>query len=256
MKIDILGVKIDKKNFNKILAEVRGFLADNRQHYIVTPNPEFVVAAQKDDEFKWILNAADIAIPDGVGLLFASWFFGRPIWRRITGVDFTWHLCQLAEETDQKIYLLGGLSGVAEKTKAKILKQFPKLKIVGADWGGEFRQLAENTPRIIDDINQKQPDILLVAFGPVIQEKWIAKNLAKMPSVNVAMGVGGTFDYIAGAEKYAPRIIRRLGLEWLYRLFTQPRRARRIFNAFVVFVYLVIKYKAMRIYEYMRMPRI
>lgn len=246
----ILGVEISDLIFSEVIEKVRQFLRSKKQHYIVTPNPEFIMQARKDKEFRIILNEADIAVPDGIGIKYAGWILGQPIKQRITGVDLTWKICELAEKEGASIFLLGGSQGVAQKAGDKIKASFKNIKIVGADMGTENLQIAnrESQIKIVEKVNAAKPDILFVAFGAGSgkapkQEKFIKYNLEKMPSVKVAVGVGGTFNYISGQEKYAPKIIRRLGLEWLYRLFTQPWRWKRIYTAVIRFPLLALKWR-------------
>ena len=285
--MEILGVKVDEVNKEQAMQKVVGFLSGG-QHTIFTPNPEFVVKAQKDEYFKKVLNSGDLNLCDGMGLELAIRISPLPRWseegvaealtaidgkpplpllgkegiKRIPGVDFMLDICNLAAEKDKTVYLLGsGSDEVVKKTAENLQTQFPNLKIVGYDKGPELREtchsrksgnpvddcldshLHGNDSEDIDKINAAQPDILFVAFGMGKQEKWIYENLSKMPGVKIAMGVGGSFDYISGKIKRAPLFLRRLGLEWMYRLVREPQRFKRIFNATVKFTYLVLKSK-------------
>ena len=211
-------------------------------HTIFTPNPEFIVKAQKDEYFKKVLNAGDLNLCDGMGLQI---FTGI---KRVPGVDFMLEVCKLAAEQNRGVYLLGsGNDEVVKKTAEELQKKFPSLKIVGYDKGPMIDELRIKNYELCADciakINEVQPDILFVAFGMGKQEKWIYENLSKMPSVKIAMGVGGSFDFISGKVKRAPLFLRRLGLEWMYRLIQEPRRFGRIFNATAKFTYLVLKSK-------------
>lgn len=242
MKVNILGVQISNLTKPEVLTKIGEFINSENKHYIVTPNPEFVMDAQKDEEFKKILNNADIAIPDGIGLIFASWYFFRPIKQRIHGVDLVWDLIGLSIKNHWSIYLFGGEEGIEDKLIAvdtvKILKnRFSDLKI--DCYNKDYRFNIDKDEPIIEAINQVKPDILLVALGHKKQEKWIARNLDKL-EIKVAIGVGGTFDYISGKMKRAPMWIRKLGLEWLFRLIKQPSRLPRIIKATVKFVWKVI----------------
>ena len=201
--------------------------------------------AQKDEEFRNILNKSDIAIPDGIGLVFASHFLGNPIPERVAGSDLVWKIAKLAEYKNCSLYLLGGKEGVAEEAARKLKEKYPNLKIKGAESGGEVeeRKLKTQNEEMVKRINERQPDILLVAFGAPKQEKWIYYNLSKLSSVKVAIGVGGTFDFIAGRIKRAPMFLRKLGMEWLWRLFIEPKRINRILTATVRFGWKVLKWK-------------
>ncbi len=242
MKVNILGVQISNLTKPEVLSKIGDFINSEKKHYIVTPNPEFVMDAQKDEEFKQILNNADIAIPDGIGLIFASWYLLKPIKQRITGVDLIWDLINLSVKNNWSIYLFGGEEGITAKLIAvdtvRILKnKFPDLKI--SCYNKDYRYDIDDDRLVVEEINKIKPDILLVALGHRKQEKWIARNLDKL-NIKVAIGVGGTFDYISGKIKRAPIVIRKLGLEWLFRLIKQPARLPRIIKATVKFVSKVL----------------
>jgi N-acetylglucosaminyldiphosphoundecaprenol N-acetyl-beta-D-mannosaminyltransferase len=224
--MEILGVRIDNVKMRDTLDKVRDFLADGRQHYIVTVNPEFIVIAQKDKEFLKILNNADLAVPDGSGLVWASRLAGEGFSERVTGVDLIEN-CRLKIK-DLKIFLLGGRNGVAEK----IATAWPA--VIG------FSEETEG-PELFARINQCQPNFLLLALGAPNQEKWIVQNLPEVPSVRVAIGVGGAFDMLSGRISRAPSIMQKIGLEWLWRLLKQPSRFSRIFNSVIIFPWLVLR---------------
>ncbi len=224
--MNILGVKIDNLDIEEVLKRVNGFLESQKQHYIVTPNPEFLIKAQEDQKFKEILNQADISIPDGVGLIFASWFLNQPIKKRIQGIDLMEKICEQSAQKNWPVFLMGGQQGVAEKAIKNLKERYPGLRIKSGYeqvWG--------------------QPEILFVALGAPKQEKWINDNLSGLPSVKLAVGVGGAFDFISGRVKRAPKLMRQGGLEWLWRFGRQPWRAKRIYNAVIKFPWLVMKSK-------------
>lgn len=241
MKVNILGVQIDNLKKLEVLEMVERFLSDGAQHYIVTPNPEMVVAAQKDEYFLGILNKAGLSVPDGFGLILASRYLRHPIPERIHGVDLMIDLCRMAEQKNCSVFLLAKKEGLAssEETAAALKKFYPGLAISGGEL--EISNFQSSALKIIEEINLKKPDILFVALGAGRQEKFIAENLNKMPSVKIAMGIGGAFDFISGKIKRAPRWMRKIGLEWLWRLFMQPWRWKRILTATIKFSWLIIK---------------
>ena len=243
-KVEILNVKIDNLSLQEVLEKSDQFLNSKNQYYIVTPNPEFLVKARKDKNFKEILNYADIAIADGVGLVYAAKFLGKRL-QRITGVDLLGYLCGMAEQDEHPIYLLGSGPGIAKKTAKELMQNFPELQIVGAESGGEISENGKHSSEsnLIARIRTVKPKIIFIAFGHGKQEKWIFNNLDKMPSVKIAVGIGGTFDYISGEVSRAPEVVRNLGLEWLYRLFTEPKRWKRILDAVIIFPLLILKEK-------------
>lgn len=211
-KINVLGVNIDDVSENEALDIVKSWLKGKGKYYIVTPNPEFLMLAQKDLEFRKILNKADLAIPDGAGLKMSG-----EIKNTTPGVDLVDKLLVEASNNNWKVGFLGGSSGAAEKIVQKYqLKSVYINSDIKVDLDG----------RSAPPLSVPQLDILFVAFGQGKQEKWIAQNLSKIP-VKIAMGVGGSFDYLSGEVLRAPKILRNLGLEWLFRLITQPWRFKR-----------------------------
>jgi len=243
--LNILGINISTDNKQEILKKVSDFLNDKTPYYIVTPNPEFLLAAHKDEEFFYILNKADIAVPDGIGLSLAGFFMGKII-RRIAGIDLMLDICALAEKENKSVFLLGGQGNIAREAAIKLKEKYGKLRIVGAEtgleageWGieaGLWKKGKQKNKELELRIKNAKPDILFAAFGQMKQEKWIYHNLPQLPSVKLAMGVGGSFDFIAGKIKRAPRVMRAVGLEWLWRLLQEPKkRWLRIFDAVIKF---------------------
>jgi len=252
---EILGVKINSLTTDEALTKAQGFLATKKQSIIFTPNPEMLVDAQGDSYFKKVLNSADLNLSDGFGIRLMS---GGKI-KRVTGVDFVLALCELAARENKSVYLLGsGSKEVLEKTSKNLQNQFKGLRIAGSHPGPKIDfLLVEDQNRIIceseandeaiHDIIMTAPDILMVAFGHNKQEKWIYQNLASLPSVRIAIGVGGSLDYISGKIKRAPCFLRKIGLEWLYRLMAEPWRFKRIFKAVIQFPLCVIGDKVSRL---------
>ncbi len=246
MKKNILGIKIDDVNTTQAVEVVKGWLLNPGKHYIVTPNPEIVMMAQKDKELKSIINNADLAIPDGVGLKLAT-----DIENTSPGIDVMEELVKMASVCGFTTGFLGGRGQIAEATSERLRKKYPKLKVSFAESGGEVdnngnviarsettKQSILRLPRPFGARNDESIDLLFVAFGPPKQEKWIAKNLKNL-DVKVAMGVGGAFDYLSGRVPRAPKWVRRLGFEWLFRLIIQPWRIKRQLSL-VKFVWLLV----------------
>ena len=216
--MEILGVKIDNLDMEEILERVEDFLKHAQQRYLVTSNPEFLVKAQKDEEFRKILNQADLSIPDGVGLVFASRFLGQPIKERVAGVDLMERICQRATQANWSVLLVGAEPGVAEKAIENLKSRYPGLKV-----------------------SEDKPVILFVALGAPKQEKWIVENLRQIPSVKLALGVGGAFDFISGRVRRAPKLVQRMNMEWFWRFSRQPWRVKRMYDALIRFPWLVVK---------------
>jgi len=285
----ILGIQIDNISRTEALKTALEYTKTNKQHFIVTPNPEILLEAYKTEHqathktsqknntninFKEVLNSANLKIPDGIGLLWAAkyikitspskkhqtknltnniiktwkWtyslvaillhpkFIKTEIQERVTGTDLIQDICA---NTDKKIFLLGAKQGIAEKTKKILEKKHSNIKIVGT-YAGSPQEKHEK--EITEKINKSQAEILFVAYGAPAQEVWIYKNLSEISNIKLAIGIGGAFDFIAGERKRAPKWMRKIGLEWLYRIIKEPSRIKRIYNAIVKFPIAVLKY--------------
>lgn len=237
-RIEILNVPVDAVTHSEALAQIKAFLREQKPHMVTTPNPEMIVEAQRNFPFLEALKDADLAIPDGSGLLWAAKYMGSHLPERVTGVDVMTALC--AEGGIGSVFLLGAAPGIAERAAAVLQEKNPGLHIAGTYSGSP---LTSEETQILERINASGANVLFVAFGAPKQELWIARMLPKFTTVRVAMGVGGAFDFIAGKQKRAPRWMQRLKIEWLYRLIKEPRRYQRIINAVVVFPRLVRRSK-------------
>jgi N-acetylglucosaminyldiphosphoundecaprenol N-acetyl-beta-D-mannosaminyltransferase len=241
----VLGVGVTNETEDEILEYLLLSLKHNeRKYYIVTPNPEIVVAAQDNPRYKKILNEAKIALPDGIGVFLGSALMGHTLRERITGVDFMEEVCKRSSERPLRLGFLGGRGGVAEMTAECLKGKYPWIDVVfvGEEWSKEvssMKYLVSSIQNTKYQIPNTKIDILFVAFGHPKQEEWINENLEHLP-VKVAMGVGGAFDYISGRVKRAPFMVRAIGMEWLYRLIREPWRWRRQM-ALGKFAWLVIK---------------
>lgn len=228
VRMMVLGVQIDEYTKAQALEKVLAFLHDGKQHTIFTPNPEMLADAQTDAEFRSILNTGSLNICDGKGLELVS----RGKLKRISGVDFLMDICRIGAGEGRRAYLLGSRDDVVlQKTKKLLEQQFLGLVICGTDSGDG----------VVERIRAAEPDILFVAFGHGKQEKWIHENLPKLPSVKIAMGVGGAFDMLSGKRARAPRFLRAIGLEWVWRLLIEPRRIGRIWKATGQFLFLFLR---------------
>lgn len=229
-KISLLGVGITNATEDDILEFIHtGLQKTYEKYYIVTPNPELLVIAHKDKDYKDILNNARIALPDGVGVMLGAYLLGRPLKQRITGVDLVKSLCNHVSKQPITVGFLGSGPNVAVKTAECLQKLYPDLKI-----GYALQEWEES-------LKTKKIDILFIAFGSPKQEIWIKDNLNNLP-VKVVMGVGGSFDFLSGKIPRAPKVLRNLGLEWLFRLIIQPWRIKRQLSL-ITFMLLIIKEK-------------
>lgn len=269
-KVDIAGVGFNAVSYDDVLTATEVFVGSaHKKHLVVTPNPEMLVEAQKDDEFRRVLNSASLSMPDGIGILWAAYYLSLPLAKsrvmealrligtlfqvlfkakaiykilpaRVTGTDLLPKIVEKSQEKGWRIYLLGAAPGVANIAIDRLLQRYPQ-----AIFAGSFAGTPASTheDELCERINLAKPDLLFVAYGSPAQEEWIHRNLKKLNTVRMAIGVGGAIDFAAGRTKRAPKLIQNLGLEWLYRLIRQPSRIKRIWNATFVFVRLIYKLK-------------
>ena len=222
MKVHVLGIGINFVNQREALATLMKFLKESKNHTVFTPNPEIVMEATKDSELKRILNEADLVVPDGIGVVWASKYSEKKLPERVAGYDLVQSLFQEIKNTNYTVYFLGGKPGIPEAAKEVMEQTHKNLKIVGVS-DGYFD--TEKEQAIIGEIKRLNPDILLVGFGVPKQEKWIDKH--KDLPIKISIGVGGSFDAMAGSFKRAPKFFIEHNIEWLYRLIKQPTRIRR-----------------------------
>jgi N-acetylglucosaminyldiphosphoundecaprenol N-acetyl-beta-D-mannosaminyltransferase len=225
--VRILGVRVDGVTFSDLLECIEAWIADAPSHgggrQVCTVNPEFVMAARSDPAFAAVLEAADLCIPDGVGLLWAARRLGRPLPERVTGSDGVPLIAERAAQKGWRLFLLGAGPGVAERAAEVLKARYQGLVVAGAYAGAPSDA---DAPGIIERVRAARPDVLFVAYGAPKQDFWIAKHGAAT-GAPAMMGVGGSLDFLAGVQKRAPHWVQRLNLEWLHRLVSQPWRWRR-----------------------------
>lgn len=233
-KISILGVKIDNITLAECGDRTKELIETSNKSckIIVAPNTEFVMCAQKDKEFFDILQQAELATPDSIGIIIGARLQNKKFKQRIPGQAYFREIIRRAEIEGWSIYILGGTEEVIEKAVLKVKEDFPKANIIGYHEGYFIKDSEED---VIKQINELQPNVLFVAMGAPKQEKWIYKNKEKL-KVDVAAGQGGTLDYEAGRIKRAPKFIQKIGMEWFWRLILQPSR---IFRMKVLPIFLI-----------------
>lgn len=239
-RYSVLDVPIDAVDVRGAVERIRGWLdcPQGGIRHIVTVNPEFVIAARRHPGFARALQASDLATADGVGILLAARVLSLPIRTRLTGVDLVECLAGL-DHPNNRIFLLGAGEGVAALAAERLRQRYPHVQIVGTFAGRASR---DGFREIEARLEQTRPTVLLVAFGHPRQDLWIAAHREQLGNhgILIAVGVGGAFDYLSGRIPRAPRLMRRLGLEWLYRLVRQPWRWRRQL-ALPWFVVLIVR---------------
>ena len=223
--IKFLGVPVHLLTTAGAVEQVIGFVSEPGLHQIATVNPEFVMKAQEDNQFMAVLQEAELCIADGVGLLIAGRWKGRPLPERVAGSDLVYLLAEQAAIQGWRLFLLGAAPGVAQEAAGQLEELYPGLTIAGT-YGGS-PDPAEND-QIVELINDSKAQLLYVAYGAPGQDKWIARNREATPTVRLALGVGGSLDFITGRSKRPPEWAQRVGVEWLVRLVQEPWRWRRM----------------------------
>jgi N-acetylglucosaminyldiphosphoundecaprenol N-acetyl-beta-D-mannosaminyltransferase len=231
-KVDILGVGVHDCTEDDAVRAIESYLEDNQAgvRQVVTVNPEFIMEARRNPTFHSLLNKAALATPDGVGIVLAARLLRTPVRGRVTGVGLVNRLGELSARRGYRLFLLGAAPGVADEAAAELARRYPGVCIAGTLPGSPDDS---HFNEIRGKLEQVQPQVVFVAYGAPRQDIWVARHSHELPdSVRVAMGVGGVFDYLSGRVPLAPAFMRKAGLEWLFRLYKQPWRWKRILRVF------------------------
>ena len=222
MRINIMGVGFDSLTLSEAADRAEVLIAERRAAYVVTPNPEIVMACWDNPDAMEAVEHADLVLPDGVGIVYGAKILGTPLKGKLPGIDFATELMRRLGKRGGRVYLLGAKPGVADMAAERMTAMFPGIVICGTH-DGYFK---EDAP-VIEEINALQPDLLLVCLGAPKQELWMRRN---GPSLKVGLmaGLGGSLDVFAGTAKRAPVFFQKLGLEWFYRLIKEPWRFKRM----------------------------
>lgn len=227
--VDILGYGVDTFSFESAVDYIV-----NKHGQIVTINPEMIESANKDNNFRTIINNAEMVVPDGIGIQWGLKILGKNV-KRIPGIDLGKALLIRANNLNKSVAFVGATPEVVENAVKNIKSELPDINIV-YQHDGYF----SDSSVIIKELQKIQPDFVLVALGSPKQEFFISELKAVLPNA-VMIGLGGSFDVWAGIVNRAPEIYQKLGLEWLYRTISEPSRIKRIFPTLPVFVLKVIK---------------
>lgn len=222
VKTEILGIQFDSMTRQEAAEAGARLLEENRFHYVVTPNPEFILAAGKDEAFRDVLNGADLVLPDGIGVVYASRILGTPVKERLPGIEFASDMLDCLNSREGRLYLLGAKPGVAEQAGAAICEKYPRLVLCGTH-DGYF----QDEDALLLEIAAAAPDLIFVCLGAPKQEFWMSR-WGSLTGARMAIGLGGALDVFSGNVERAPESWRRLGLEWAYRLVKEPRRIGRM----------------------------
>lgn len=236
-RVNILDVPMDMIDSEQAMAVFEEKFPEPGMTMIVTPNPEIVLAAGKDESLKTLIGSADIILPDGVGLLYASRIIGHPLKERVTGIDFLMDILGYLEKNGKSVFFFGSKPGVAADAAANLQKKYPDLKVAGTR-NGYFKP--EEEPDIVREINESGADFLCVALGAPKQERFMDDHREEL-RCGGAIGVGGSLDVFSGNLKRAPEFYRKHGLEWLYRLIQEPSRYKRMMQLPVFMVKVILR---------------
>lgn len=222
--VNIAGINIDNITMEQAVERVYDFIKSDRNHSIYTPNAEIMMDGIANKELKEILNTADMLVADGAGVVLASKILRKSVAEKVSGFDLAKNLLIASSKRPIKFFLFGGKPGIPERANANIVCDYPGAEIVGTR-NGYFSQ--EDESEIINQINNSGADVLFVCLGAPKQEQWIHQHKDQL-KVKVCMGLGGTIDILAENVKLAPDFFRNHGLEWLYRLYKEPWRFKRM----------------------------
>ena len=222
LKQEILGIHFDDLTLDEATEVGASLLQGDGFHYVVTPNPEFILAAETDLEFKTILNDADLVLPDGIGVVYSAKILGTPMKGRVPGIDFAERMLAVLNDMGGRLFLLGAKPGVADQAGEKILERYPNIVLCGTQ-DGYFKDEQD----VVRRVAEARPDLLFVCLGAPKQEKWISR-WGELTGAKLAIGLGGALDVFAGNVERAPEQWQKLGLEWAYRLKKEPKRIGRM----------------------------
>lgn len=241
-KVRLGKAKVDNVTQQEAISHIQKMIENGEKGYVVTPNLDHIVKLEEDAEFVECYENASLVLPDGNPLIWASKALGTPLKELVTGSDLFPALCRHASLKGYSLFFLGGLEGVAESAAINLKTKFPEINVVGTyspPFGFEKDQ--EENDGIISMINDLKPNILFVGVGAPKQEKWMFRNIDKL-DVNVALGIGASFDFEAGSIKRAPGIVRKMGMEWFWRFSNEPGRLfRRYFIDSQKFAPIILK---------------
>lgn len=243
-KLEILNIKVDNVTMDEAIVGIEDLINSGKYCYVVTPNVDHVVKLEKDEEFAEVYKNADMVLTDGKPLIWISKLYHTPIKEKVSGSDLFPKLCEMAANKNYSMFFLGAAEGVAAKAAENLKKKYENLNVVGTYSPPKgFENDKEELDKIFNLVNEAAPDILIVGLGAPKQEKFIYKYLNDL-KVPVSFGLGASIDFEAGNIKRAPKWMSNHGLEWLYRLFKEPKR---MFKRYVIddtrIIKLYFKYK-------------
>lgn len=252
----VLGIPFKDVSFKEVVGWVNQRVRSRCPGYIATANMDFIMQAWRDPEQQRILLEADLVVADGIPIVWLSRLMGFGLKERVTGSDLVPMFAELCAREGFSLYGLGGAPGVAEKAMACLAQRYPGLRVAGCYSPPKADVLAMNNAEILSKLDAADPDILLVAFGAPKQEKWVNMHIREW-RVPVSIGIGGSLDFLAGAQKRAPRIVQKCALEWLWRMLSDPKRLfKRYFSNLFFFAIALIKLFVLRYGPSGKMPRV
>lgn len=222
MRKDVLGTEFDDVTLDRAVEDSLELIRSGGKGYVVTPNPEIVMACRKNEALAQAVKNAFLALPDGIGIVIGAKILGRPLTCKVAGIEYAETLLARGAGEGFTAFFLGAKPGVAEKAAENMTAKYPALKIVGVN-DGYFK----DSDPVVEKINSLSPDVLFVCLGAPAQELWMAENVKRL-NIRLAIGLGGSLDIFSGVSQRAPEFFVNHGLEWFYRLMKEPRRAGRM----------------------------
>lgn len=239
----IYNIKVDNVTMSEVLESIENVLHKGQRGIIVSVNPSRFLLALRNQKYRDVINSSFIALPDGIGIVWAAKFLGFPLRERVTASDLVYKLAMLSSNKGYTIFILGACDGVAQKAVAALQQLYPTSNFIGY-YHGYFEKDSLEEEEIITQIRYLQPDILLVALGAPMEELWIQKHFGEL-GVPICVGVGGAIDFASYRVKRAPVSLQKVGLEWFYRLSKEPKRMwKRCLVEIPVFILKVLVFKS------------
>ena len=239
--ITLFSVDISTLKKSEIISLIEEKILEGSKLSVFTPNTKMLLAAKNQEAIRKLLNRSNLNLPDGMGVYIAARVLCDTTLSRSGGIDIAEDIMKMAQSRALRVFLLGGKTGTASSAAKELKKIYPNLTVCGTHHG-YFSKSGEQNDKVIKKINDAHPDILFVCFGFPKQEIWIDKNLARLSSVKLAMGLGGSLDVWAGNIRRAPRLMQKFGFEWLWRVMLEPNRAS-VFLDIPHFFFLLAAYK-------------
>lgn len=223
-EVEVFGLRMTTRDFDGVCDRIRERILARQTGFVVTPNVNHVCICERDPDFRSVYRQAFLSLPDGVAVMLGARLLGRPLRHKLSGSDMVPALCAFAAREGFSVFFLGGVPGTAERSAQIMADQNPGLRVAGyycPEYG--FEKDPETLERANSVVRAASPDLCFVGLGSPKQELWMSAHGESAGAI-VYLGIGGTFDFISGRVRRAPRLMQQIGFEWLWRVTMEPRR--------------------------------